>query len=115
MGLTDLSVEELNGRRNVVVHLIDGFVSGEREVGRGGGEKVLNLLDRKGDALAAEEKLEASFLKEREKERERKRGGKIAVKEFVAVFKRGIIDCGISTSGSFLSFFFFDFLFLFLF
>ena len=80
----------------------------------GGGEGVMGrrLEDQRIDALNAEEELERSFERELEKEKEKeRRGGKVGKKKFVGAVKMGFVDCGVSTTGFFLSFSFFFFYF----
>ena len=108
LGLTDLSVEELNGRRAVVLRHLEEKLKGlAGGVGVGGmGEGVARrLADQRLDALNAEEELERSFVREleREKEKERK-GGRGGKKKFVGAVKTGFVDCGVSTTGFFFFF-----------
>jgi hypothetical protein len=87
LGLTDLSTEELMGRRAIALRLIDDWLSNQTQ-----NVDQFVIWEKRALALAAEEQLEQSFRTEKSKTDK-------APKLFVTAVKSSSFDCALSCSG----------------
>jgi hypothetical protein len=100
MGLTDLSVEELMGRRSIVLRIIEEEIGRLRDLKKTA--EALSLYDRKQEAMRKEKELDDIF-----EESLRTPQAPCTPKCFLGVLKCRFLDCSLSCSGTLQSLIFF--------